>query len=135
MRVFFFTWNTFDLGVSSEPLGAEADWLVVGHKALGVDTAAARVHTVPGEDKISKQRDYQIFSHLCNFWCLQDFQLQRNKREQMFHPCNIMINIYYELDPNNLMTFFTLIVRMTDFTPNIEYNGRIYDTYKMNHWF
>ena len=57
MRVLFFTWNTFDLWVSSESLGAEADGLVVGHKALGIDIAATRVHTVPGEDRTLKDRD------------------------------------------------------------------------------
>ena len=41
------TWHTLDLRVAGESLGAVADRLVVGHEALGIDTAAARVHAIP----------------------------------------------------------------------------------------
>ena len=41
------TWYTLDLRVAGESLGAVAHRLVVRHEALGVDTTAARVHTIP----------------------------------------------------------------------------------------
>ena len=41
------TWHTLDLRVAGESLGAVAHRLVVRHEALGVDTTAARVHTIP----------------------------------------------------------------------------------------
>jgi len=40
-------WYTSYIRVSGVPLRAEADRFMVGHKALGVGSTAARVHTVP----------------------------------------------------------------------------------------
>ena len=46
-----FTWYTSYIRVSGVPLRAEADRFMVGHKALGVGSAAARIHTVPEDNK------------------------------------------------------------------------------------